>query len=269
MPTPADWNVLGRLFAVADAPYRHQLSLARCAQQDFYAATDAAESIHAEKRAILDSPEAAQYFFDSAEGLPAFHEFMALVVGPLPPVEVAPGHAALNRLATTALEPDFLLLAPPDWKLVWASVCFPTRWSLAGKGLQPLPAIHAVVPELNAEIGRKIDVFFGRLAPGEGWTRANWGLGAGTARNQHPSRPDDPLSGSTPLQEVSLRLESQHLLKLPATDAIAFGIRILHFPLVEVLAQPAIAPALKERLRTMPSAMSAYKGIPADFWQRL
>jgi hypothetical protein len=269
MPTPPEWNILGRLFAGTDAPYRHQMGLSRLRYQDFYAATDAAESIHAEKRAILDSVEAAQYFFVSEAGLPGFQEFLAFAGRDHPVAKAVYDRAALNRLATTALEPDFLLLAPPDWKLVWASVCFPTRWSLAGKGLQPLGVIHAIVPELNAEIGRKIDVFFDRLAPGDGWTRANWGLCTGTERNQHPSRPYQPLSPATPLAGVSVRIESQHLLKLPATGAIAFGIRVLHFPLVAVLARPDIAAALKERLRTMPPAMSGYKGIPPSFWQRL
>ncbi len=37
-------------------------------------------------------------------------------------------------------------------------------------------------------IGGKIATFFARLAPGEGWRRANWGLSASCARNQHPSR---------------------------------------------------------------------------------
>jgi hypothetical protein len=269
MPTPAEWNILARLFAVAGAPYRHQMGLSRLRHQDFYAASATAESIHAEKCAILDSAGAAQYFFDSAAGLPAGQEFLALVGCGHLTTDTARERATLNRLATIALEPDFLLLSPPDWKLVWASVCFPTRWSLAGKGQQPLGAIHAIVPELNAEIGRKIGVFFDRLAVDDGWTRANWGLCTGTERNQHPSQPYQPLSLATPLEDVSVRIESQHLLKLPATGAIAFGIRILHFPVIEVLARPDSAAGLKERLRTMPPAMSAYKGIPTDFWQRL
>ena len=53
------------------------------------------------------------------------------------------------------------------------------------------------------------------------------------------------------------------------TGAIAFGIRILTFPLTEIARRPAIAAALKERLRTMPAEVAAYKGIPAEFWRRL
>ena len=56
---------------------------------------------------------------------------------------------------------------------------------------------------------------------------------------------------------------------MPVTGAIAFGIRILNFPLVEVGKQSIIAASLKERLRTMPVEVAAYKGIPGDFWQRL
>ena len=168
-----------------------------------------------------------------------------------------------------ALEPDWLLLADPDWRLVWASVCFPTRWSLAGKAGLPLPDIHAAVPGLNHELGRKIDVFFGRLRPGESWARANWGLSASGERNQHPSRPFTPLCERTPDAVVSVRVESQDFCKLPQTGAIAFGIRILNFPLPGVRDRPGIAAGLKSQLRTMPGEVAAYKGIPADFWRRL
>jgi hypothetical protein len=135
--------------------------------------------------------------------------------------------------------------------------------------LQELPAIHAIVPGLNAELGRKIGVFFSRLGPGEGWGRANWGLSTTAERDQHPQKPYKPLSTQTPLNETYVRVESQHLLKLEGTGAIAFGIRILSFDLVSVLDRPDVAAGLKEQLRTMPPEVSAYKGIPGDFWERL
>ena len=168
-----------------------------------------------------------------------------------------------------ALEPDWLLLADPDWRLVWASVCFPTRWSLVGKAGLPLPDIHGAVPGLNRELGRKIDVFFDRLPPGEGWARANWGLSASAARNQHPSRPFTPLSEGTPNAAVSVRVESQLFCKLPRTGAIVFGIRILHFPFEKLQHRLDIAAGLQAQLRTMPVEVAAYKGIPAGFWRRL
>ena len=185
------------------------------------------------------------------------------------PAAAGPDRQARHRAVTLALEPDWLLLAGPDWRLVWASVCFPTRWSLEGKAGRPLPDIHEAVPGLNRELGRKIDVFFDRLSPGDGWTRANWGLTANAARNQHPSRPFTPLSEGTPDAAVCVRVESQDFCKLPQTGAIAFGIRILNFPLAGVRERPGIAAGLQTQLRTMPDEVAAYKAIPADFWRRL
>ena len=269
MPTTAKWEILTRLFAHQDASFRHHLGLARSSPGDFYAPTAEEDAIRAEKQAILASSDSDQYLFDSAEGWPAFQEFASLTGCALASPTISPDRKAFNRDATLALEPDWMLLVQPDWKLVWASVCFPTRWSLAGKGLQPIASIHAIVPGLNTDLGRKIDVFFSRLQPGEGWGRANWGLSTSTARNQHPRLPYRPLCNQTPSDEVNVRLESQHLLKLPETGAVAFGIRILNFPLREVADHPDVVAGLKQQLRTMPADVAAYKGIPADFWQRL
>ncbi len=266
MASEAEWQVLARLFAGEDTPFRHQLSLSKSNAADFYAATAEASSLREAKQTILQSARSAQYLCAGAEGLPLFQGF-AGTVG----YEFEPGLSLdeLNRAATLALEPDFVLLAPEDWRLVWASVCFPTRWSLAGKARQPLPHIHAIVPGLNEDLGRKIGVFFAKLAPGDDWARANWGLSTSAERNQHPSLPYTPLSCQTPLESIYVRLESQHLQKLPRTGGIAFGIRILNFRLLEVCEHRAVVAGLKERLRTMPAAVSAYKGIPTDLWQRL
>ena len=235
----------------------------------FYGPTGEAAAIQEQKEAVLRLPDAAQYLVETDGGVAAFDEFTRTLELPAALTDAGLDPHARHRAVTLALEPDWLLLAAPDWRLVWASVCFPTRWSLAGKAGLPLPDIHAAVPRLNGELGRKIDVFFGRLPPGEGWSRANWGLSASVERNQHPTRPFTPLSEQTPDAAVSVRVESQDFCKLPQTGAIAFGIRILNFPLAGVKDRPDIAAGLKSQLRTMPGEVADYKGIPADFWRRL
>ena len=268
-PSETDWQALAKLFADDQAVFRHRMAVSKGGFRAFYAPTREAAAIRAQKEAVLRLPDAAQYFLETAAGEAAFHEFIRALG--LPPDRAAAGldRSADNRAATLALEPDWLLLAAPDWRLAWASVCFPTRWSLAGKAGLPLPDIHAAVPGLNHELGRKIDVFFGRLPPGESWVRANWGLTASADRNQHPSRPFTPLSGGTPDAAVFVRVESQNFCKLPQTGAMAFGIRILNFPLAAVKDRPSVAAGLKAQLRTMPVEVAAYKGIPAGFWRRL
>ena len=269
MPTEFAWQALAKLFAGEQAAFRHRMGVSKGRFSAFYRPTPEAAPIRMEKEAVLRLPDGAHYLLATAAGGEAFDEFSRVLDLSAALADAGPDRHARHRAATLALEPDWLLLAAPDWRLVWASVCFPTRWSLEGKAGLPLPDIHAAVPGLNRELGRKIDVFFGRLPPGEGWARANWGLSASVERNQHPSRPFTPLSERTPDAAVFVRVESQHFCKLPQTGAIAFGIRILNFPLVSVKARPNIAAGLKSQLRTMPGEVAAYKGIPADFWRRL
>ena len=261
--------MLVRLFADQQAAFRHRMGVSRTSVHDFYQSTAQAEAIRAEKEAILRSFGADRYLVETSEGRPAFDEFVRLLGGRNGAMEVGSDETEYHRAITLALEPDWLLLAPPDWRLVWASVCFPTRWSLVGKARLPLPDIHGSVPGLNEELARKIDVFFDRLTFTEGWARANWGLSTSAERNQHPSLPYTPLTSQTPVKTVFVRLESQCFVKLPVTGSVAFGIRILNFSLAEVMERPAIAAGLKEQLRTMPGEVAAYKGIPADFWRRV
>jgi hypothetical protein len=251
-------SVLSKLFADEHAAYRHRMGLSRSDFGAFYAPTEHADGICAQKRAILDSPSGAQRLLITEPGQRPLAELAGLLGAP-------PDPSALSL----AIEPDWLILIPPDWRLAAAGVCFPTRWSLAGKALQTVEEIHGIVPRLNPSLGQQIGAFFARLTPGEGWTRSNWGLSSNGNLDQHPDAPYQALTSQMPLAQVFIRVESQHLLKMPQTGALVFGIRILNFPLEEAAHDPHLAAALKESLRTMPADIAAYKGIPADFWQRL
>ena len=269
MPNETDWNILTRLFEDDGAGFRHQMGLRRSSTTDFFAASDEGDTIRAEKEAILCSVDGERHLLATGTGEKAFQEF-ARWLGPCAGlVDDGLETGRRHRELTLRLEPDWLLIGAPDWRVEWASVCFPTRWSLEGKAGLPVTAIHAVVPGLNEQIGRHIQVFFDRLMPGEGWGRANWGLSTNDARNQHPSLPYAPLTNQTPVEQVWLRVESQHFCKLPETVAVLFGIRILHFALPEVMAKTGSVAGLRERLRTMPIEVAAYKGVPVEFWRQL
>ena len=268
MHTPAERSLPARLFGGERGPFRHHLGLARCETRDFYAPTDRATELRAEKEAVLSLPDAALYGVASPAGWRAVEEFAAGLPS-LAENAALPAGPERHRAIALALEPDVVLLSAPDACLTWASVCFPTRWSLEGKLGQPLTQIHSVVPRLNEELGRKVGQFFARMKPGEGWSRANWGLSASGALNQHPTRPHVELTAHTPPDAVFVRIEAQHLVRLPDTGAIAFGIRVVNFPLPAILADPDLAAGLRNQLRTMPADVAAYKGIPADYWQRL
>ena len=270
-----DWDLLHGLFGgEAPPPFRHRMGLRRNITESadaFYFSTSPSCAVLTEKQAILDGPAASLYRLISPEGDAVLREWAEIFLGELPLTtsEDEAARIANHRAVTLACEPDLLLLRPPHWELVWASVCFPTRWSLVGKLHRPLREIHAAVPDLNATLGRQIDVFFARLAPGQSWQRANWGLAASAQRNQHPSLPLPGIWPDVAPADLFLRIERQQFFKLPVSSALAFGIRIAIYPLDAVLADAAIRCGLREKLRTMPRAVSAYKGIPPDWWQTL
>ena len=225
---------------------------------EFYAPTDANTAIRREKDAILGNGPSI-YTATSDDGRSVFREFSEML-----------GHAmndgsfdtsAATRALSLRVEPDFLLLTPPDWTLAWASVCFPSRWSLDGKLGQPLHEIHSRVPGLNVELGTKIATFFARLSSGEGWARANWGLSASADRNQHPRLPIPMLTAETTADETFVRVEDQHLIKLPRTGAMAFGIRVLSFRLSDIVNDRQVLAGLQEKLQTMPPETAHYQRL--------
>ena len=257
LPDPPDWELLSSLFA-DDGAYRHRMGLRRADGREFYAGTPAGDAILREKRTILER-DGDRYTLVTPAGHRAADEF-ASILG-LAEAEDNEEARAYNRRLSLALEPDLLFVQPPAWSLAWASVCFPSRWSLEGKLRHPLTGIHEAVPGLNPELGNKISTFFARLTPGEGWRRANWGLSASPCRNQHPTEAVPALTAGLDPSGVYVRIEDQHLLKLPKTGAIAFGIRIKSFAWTEVRQNDAISSSLLAKLRSMPPETSRYKGL--------
>ncbi len=193
--------LLEKLFAGNSSSFHHRLGLHRQSGTEFYGPSGDRETILAEKRAILDSEATANLqLLETDEGRSAFLAFTGWVgLNHALPTEQGNLRVA-NLAASLAVEPDYLLMVQRDgvWRLAWASVCFPTRWSLMGKGGQSLEEIHGVVPGLNGQVGQKIGTFFARLISGEGWGRANWGLATSARCNQHPALPYEPLTGATP-----------------------------------------------------------------------
>ena len=233
------------------------MGLRRDHAERFYAATAAGPAIRREKQAILNRVS-GRHTLVTPEGHQAAREFVDLIG--LSSGEAA-DECAYGRCLGLALEPDLLIVRPPEWSLVWASVCFPSRWSLEEKAGRPLAWIHDAVPGLNPELGPKISAFFSRLIPGEGWRRANWGLTASVVTNQHPAEPIPPLDASTKPEEIFVRIEDQHLLKLPVSDAIIFGIRIASYRWLDVTSHPAVGPGIIKQLRSMSAEIAAYKSV--------
>ena len=178
---------------------------------------------------------------------------------------VNPGLAADSLLTLgREWEPDFLLLRRDRdgvFRLVAGCVCFPSHWVLREKMRQPVAAIHAPVPTLNATLGSKIDTFLAGLRADTIWERWNWGLAATSELNDHPQRGLPRLSAETPLDSCWFRSEHQAFRRLSASGAILFAIRLDLVSLTALAADRTLAQRLAEALRTMPAEIAAYKGL--------
>ena len=192
-------------------------------------------------------------------GRPALAEALAFARA------VNPGIAADSLLSLgAAWEPDFLLLRRNDageFRLVVGCVCFPSHWALREKMGQPLAAIHAPVPTLNATLGAKIAAFLANLREGTVWERWNWGLAATAELNDHPARRLPRLTAAATPGSCWFRSEHQAFRLLPETGAVLFAIRIGLTPLTEIAAHPPLALRLAGALRSMPEEIAAYKGV--------
>lgn len=152
-----------------------------------------------------------------------------------------------------------------SYRLVGASVCFPTRWHLAQKIGQSVGAIHAPVPDYEEQLASTMDRFLCRLKTDRPVWRLNWSLlddptlfqptGHGRHRlNTHITRHN---AGET----VWLRMERQTLRRLPGTGDILFTIRVHVRPLHTLAARPERAAALAAAIRALPPAIQQYKSL--------
>ena len=259
---------LSELFA--DEDYRFHLGLRRGSPSEFFQPTAEHASLIAERQHWLKSkPSTCSALLPPGEAL--LDECLALArewqtISPEQNKQLAALASPPERCLRLGeiWEPDFLLLqadASTEFQLVGGCVCFPSSWSLAEKLGRSLDFIHGPVPGLNAQLGRSIDLFLNKLAPGPAWLRHNWGLSRSPELNQHPSRALPRLDESVALSEVWLRVEHQALITLPRSRGVLFGIRIARHPLIEVKQDPAVAARLIHALRTMPDAVAAYKGL--------
>ncbi len=171
------------------------------------------------------------------------------------------------------VQEDLVLMrkSSQGWRLVAASLCFPSAWNLREKFGKPLHDVHEPVPGFNAGTrnAQLIERMFDNLRPEQPVLRWNWSL-YGDARLYHPVSDhgmakrfgEGDITG-----HVVMRLERQTLRKLPISGDILFTIRIYLDPL-EVLETHADGAALAASIDTQLQAMTeeeiAYKGFVGE-----
>lgn len=178
----------------------------------------------------------------------------------------------LSPLAQAGLlvQEDLVLMrhSANGWRLVAASLCFPSAWNLHEKFGKPMHEIHQPVPGFgdgtrNAGL---IDRMFDNLRVEQPVMRWNWSL-YGDAKLYHPASDNKMKNrfGEGNIEgRVFMRLERQTLCKLPKSGDILFTIRIYNDPL-EVLQSHAeghqLARAIRDQLSAMTSEQQDYKGL--------
>jgi dimethylamine monooxygenase subunit A len=148
------------------------------------------------------------------------------------------------------------------WRLVAASLCFPSRWRLTDKIGRDLSGIHAPVPGYEDTLARPTSAFFDRIKPDRPVWRLNWTL------IDHPDlhQPDvagrrHASAGGDPGRDLWFRVERQTLRRLEAHPAVLFTIRTFVTPLGQLVdTYPETVDALLATLPTVPQATLDYKG---------
>ena len=154
--------------------------------------------------------------------------------------------------------------AGPSPVLEAAILCSPSRWRLREKIGRPLLDVHAPVPLYADRLSAAVDRFMRALRPGRLAERFNWGLLDDAALFQ--PEPGHGTTGEAITAEdapdrLFFRVERQTLIRLPASGAVLFAIRVHAYPLRRVLDTPGAAAPLAAMIGAMPDAMAAYKGI--------
>ena len=176
-------------------------------------------------------------------------------------------------IAAKLVQEDLVLMSPsPEgWRLVAASLCFPSAWNLLEKFGHPLHIVHAPVPGFgtgsrNASV---IDRMFDNLRPDQPVMRWNWSLHE-DGKLYHPTSHSGSESrfGSGDIGgHVFLRVERQTLRKLPVSGDIVFTVRIYLDPLelLETISDGAnLAFAIDDQLSQFSTEQENYKGLVGE-----
>jgi hypothetical protein len=272
-------------YSFLDGPYRLAMGLHALDLEDWIEVGRDFDQQMAERDRLLDERR-DEVFAALPESAPGQAEVLALLLDHLParfPSLFARSGADLlcrrtgERLRSDPAQPllaagrlvqeDFCLMQKGacGYRLTAAILCFPAHWRLADKLGHPLDVIHAPVPDFDARLARPVDRFFGSLQVERPVWRTNWSL-VDTPElfrpPEHRARPRTILAAQAG-EQLWLRVERQTLRRLPRSGDVLFGIRTYVEPLAKVADAPGVARALAARVRELPPAMAAYKGIAA------
>jgi len=189
----------------------------------------------------------------------------------LPAVDGGPGEPL--AYVASQVQDDIVLLDQRADQL-WGDagvVTFAADWSFGFDVGMSFLEIHGPVPRLREErIITRAHEFLKRLQPHQPYRRTNWTLTIGrrldVSTELYPSwgpdremiqRVDDTTFGRL----VHLRVEVQHLVRLPESGAIMFLIRTYLLPFEELATVEPWRVRAAEVLAELPEDLADYKGI--------
>jgi hypothetical protein len=174
------------------------------------------------------------------------------------------------RFIGDQVQDDLVLLDQREERL-WVDaglVTFASNWSIGFDAGMSFLDVHGPVPRDYAEgVIPRAEAFLTRLQPGPGFRRVNWTGTVGyrldssleTYAEWGPDRVT-VLDGDLP-HELHLRVEVQHLIRLPVSNAILFLIRTYLRPFAQVASVPAWRDRMAAVLSSLPEDIAQYKGF--------
>jgi hypothetical protein len=171
----------------------------------------------------------------------------------------------------TQIQEDIALLDQREGAL-WLDaglVTFAADWSLGFDVGMRFLEVHGPVPRIHEErIIARAQQFLMRLQPGEQYRRTNWTMTVDrrldTSTESYPewARDRDLVVDDPALPDrLHLRVEVQHLIRLPTSGAILFLVRTHLLSLAELGTVPAWRQRFGKVLQELPADMAEYKGI--------
>ncbi|MEM1040431.1 MAG: DUF3445 domain-containing protein [Pseudomonadota bacterium] len=175
--------------------------------------------------------------------------------------------------AALLVQDDLLLMRRQEdgWRLVAASLCFPSSWNLHEKFDKPLEAIHGPVP-MEEKMHLRIRRIFDAMRVGVPLWRENWGI-TSDGDLRHDRRENQRIPARENVHgDLHLRVEYQTLHKLPGGSTDTEG-DILFTVGVRTRAMRDLARSqtgqktlqtLLDHYRAMPASQRDYKGLGQD-----
>jgi dimethylamine monooxygenase subunit A len=205
-----------------------------------------------------------------AEHLP--RQFPGLYVGEADGIRILPadhlvrvGDDAAIVSASRLVQEDLLLMRRHDtgYRLVAASLCFPSSWSLQEKFGGNLDRLHDNVPGYTDQLRVRMARIFDNLKAELPVTRLNWSI-MPDGDLHHPQSKSRPRDWFRDRLDAFIRVERQTLRRLPASGDILFTIKILTDPFDGLKSHPRgrdLAQSLADQVRALSPEQMAYKNL--------